>query len=129
MSYACTRTKYAYKLGAKDSAGRQWVLHSSLDDGNASPPPPPSAAQGSDPTSGVAAARALFQSKASRGQDKGTSNTHISSVLQHSRAITGISIARGDQTLLTTSSLDGKIVLWDLQSTMLNIDASNMGLR
>ena len=103
------------------------MLHSSLDDGNAPPPPPPSAASGSDPTSGVAAARALFQSKASRGQGV-TSSTQKTSALQHSRAITGISIARGDQTMLTTSSLDGKIVLWDLQSTMLSIDASNLKL-
>ena len=108
--------------------GRQWALHSSLDDGNATLSQ--LAASSSEPANGIAAARALFQSKASRGQDKVAGNSSSqASVSLHSRAITGISVAAGNQTIVTTSSLDGKTILWDLQSVMLGINASTMGLQ
>lgn len=106
------------------------MLHSSLDDGNATPSL--STALSSEPANGVAAARALFQSKSSRGQDKGAGNSSSSSqsvVSQHSRAVTGISVAAGKQTIVTTSSLDGKIILWDLQSVILGINSATMNLQ
>jgi hypothetical protein len=76
------------------------------------------------PLSGVAAARALFQSKTSRGQDKKTTDTasiNIGGSSKHSRAITGISV---HGTTLTTSSLDGKIIIWDLKLPLLTLDAA-----
>lgn len=104
------------------------MLHSSLDDANAIPPQ--STVSSAEPVIGIAAARALFQSKASRGQDKGVGNSSSqSSISLHSRAITGISVTADKQTIVTTSSLDGKIILWDLQSAILGINASTMGLQ
>lgn len=106
------------------------MLHSSLDDGNATSSL--TTASSSEPANGVAAARALFQSKSSRGQDKGAGNSSSSSqsvVSQHSRAVTGISVAAGKQTIVTTSSLDGKIILWDLQSVILGINSATMNLQ
>jgi hypothetical protein len=99
-----------------------WIFHSSLDQevsNNSS-----SIAEAA-PLSGVAAARALFQSKTSRGQDKKTADTsiHIGGSSKHSRAITGISV---HGTTLTTSSLDGKIILWDLKLPLLTLDAATL---
>lgn len=74
--------------------------------------------------SGVAAARALFQSKTSRGQDKkatDASSINIGESSKHSRAITGISV---HGTTLTTSSLDGKIIIWDLKLPLLTLDTA-----
>jgi hypothetical protein len=100
-----------------------WIFHSSLDQevSNNS-----SSITEAAPLSGVAAARAIFQSKTSRGQDKKTADTssiHLGGSSKHSRAITGISV---HGTTLTTSSLDGKIILWDLKLPLLTLDAATL---
>ena len=97
-----------------------------MDDGNTAPPPP--AHSDPEPASGAAAARAMFQNKSSRGLDKGAGGAQNMSSSLHTRAITGISVSTGKQALVTTASLDGKIILWDLQSTMLSIGAASMGM-
>lgn len=97
-----------------------------MDDGNTAPPPP--VQSDAEPASGAAAARAMFQNKSSRGQDKGAAGAQRVSASQHTRAITGISVQSGKQTIVTTASLDGKIIVWDLHSTMLSIGAATMNL-
>ena len=97
-----------------------------MDDGNTAPPPP--VQSDAEPASGAAAARAMFQNKSSRGQDKGAAGAQRVSASQHTRAITGIFVQSGKQTIVTTASLDGKIIVWDLHSTMLSIGAATMNL-
>jgi WD40 repeat protein len=96
-----------------------------LDDGNTAPPP--SVLSDAEPASGAAAARAMFQNKSSRGLDKGAAGAQKITSL-HTRAITGISVQSGNKTLVTTASLDGKIILWDLHSTMLSIGTATLNL-
>ena len=124
--------------GAKDQSGRLWTYNSTLDktspagtNSTNTPPPPPSDSTTTSTTTltGVAAARAMFQSKTSRGQDKTSTNTETISSSLHSRAITGISVKiNGKKIEVTTSSLDGKIILWDAESAVFNIGVGTLDL-
>ena len=118
--------------------------------GEATLPPPPPASSG-----GVAAARAMFQSKTSRGQDSaddhggrdaasssasGMDDSKAAGVhTVHCRAITGIARGQGQgqgqrqqggsnatTVRVTTSGMDGKLVVWDVP--MMNINAATMSL-
>ena len=67
--------------------------------------------------SSVSAARALFQNKASRGQDAGAKTDTLWT--SHTNTITGMqnmSAGDGNVTAISSSSLDGSIVVWDLVS-------------
>ena len=70
-------------------------------------------------TGGVSAARALFQNKAARGQDSKTDSDTLWTT--HENVITGIQNAsssnNGNVTHVSTSSMDGSIVIWDLFGT------------
>ena len=115
--------------GAVDQGDRLWVHHSTMDNKSRSDIPPPPPPDSSLPLSGAAAARALFQSKTSRGQDRaGVGSTLVTSLL-HSRAISGINVnSSGKQVTVTTSSLDGKIIVWDAQSILLNVNAARLNI-
>lgn len=149
--------------GAVDAAtgSRSWTQFCSLDSNVSSAPPSSSSSSsstttkgiggGSDvppATGGVAAARAMFQAKASRGQelsgdDAGAGGggsggpmddpSRLAGVSTlHCRAITGIALgtpagsAAGATLQLFTSSMDGKIVEWDVP--LLNINAATVML-
>ena len=79
--------------------------------------------QASAATGGVAAARALFQNKTTRGQDQKANNDTLWT--KHENAITAINVCSSGKniTKISTSALDGRLVIWDLPS--LEID---MGL-
>lgn len=76
---------------------------------------------------GVAAARALFAAKTSRGEDKIISPTNTT-ITVHNRVITGVFIDKKDKNTLTTSSLDGKIILWDLNTLGLTSNMVVLGI-
>lgn len=77
---------------------------------------------------GVAAARALFQNKTSRGQE--TKSTTDTLWTKHESAITCMSSCspRGSKTVtkMSTTALDGKLVIWDLQA--LDVDMSLLSI-
>ncbi len=79
--------------------------------------------QASVATGGVAAARALFQNKTTRGQDQKANNDTLWT--KHENAITAVNVCSSGKniTKISTSALDGRLVIWDLPS--LEID---MGL-
>ena len=109
----------------------------------ASLPPPQS-----DSSGGVAAARAMFQNKASRGQEQDSSsgggsstsssqaqlagsgdefsNSRLAGVsTRHCRVITGIgcwstTTSKSTQCRVCTSSMDGKLILWDVDNNTMN---------
>lgn len=84
----------------------------------------------SESSSGVSAARELFKNKTIRGQDIKSDADTIKT--KHQRAITLIQDATparktgGSVSVVSTSSLDGSLVLWDLP--MLNIKMSELQL-
>jgi len=91
----------------------EWGLYSKLDQRKEEAAAP----AGGGSNSGVAAARALFQNKAARGQEKKTEGDTLWT--QHENAITGLSnagIGGPNQVVrkVATSGLDGRLVLWDL---------------
>ena len=115
--------------GAVDQGDRLWVHHSTMDNKSKSDIPPPPPSDSSAPLSGAAAARALFQSKTSRGQDKAGGGSTPVTYLLHSRAISGIIVSKsGKQATVTTSSLDGKIIVWDAQSVLFNVNAATLNI-
>mmetsp|Transcript_12105 Transcript_12105/g.12477 ORF Transcript_12105/g.12477 Transcript_12105/m.12477 type:complete len:376 (-) Transcript_12105:76-1203(-) len=72
--------------------------------------------------SGVAAARALFQNKTSRGQDTKSEDDELWT--SHESAISDIAVV--SNSTISTAALDGRIVIWDLPT--LNISLSSLGL-
>lgn len=77
---------------------------------------------------GVSAARELFRNKTARGQD--IKNDTDTLQTRHERAITLIQDAslkagRG-VSRISTSSLDGKLIVWDLPA--LEIDMATLGI-
>ena len=76
---------------------------------------------------GVAAARAMFKSKSEKGQDiKGDSDAVWT---KHESSITGLAIAsplNEEPTVISTSALDGKVVIWDLP--LLEVDVGTMSI-
>lgn len=89
------------------AAGGTWALNRRLDERKED--------KAASATSGVSAARALFQNKTRSGQDaKADSDTLWT---QHDNAITCIanaSVSRGPVDKVSTSGLDGRLVIWDL---------------
>ena len=86
-----------------------WVLGESIDKAATTvKADAPVAATGS-----VAAARAMFKSQDSRGQAKSSSNAIKTT---HKSAITKIKRASADGSKISTTALDGKLVLWDLKT-------------
>ena len=83
-----------------------WSFGQKLDQKDTSPA---NAAVAGSAASGVGAARALFQSKTKTGQDSKADGDTLWT--KHENAITGMSLVRGNTVF--TSSLDGKVVLWD----------------
>lgn len=85
-------------------------------------------------TGGVAAARALFQNKASRGQEGPDGGKVIWT--QHENTVTQIAsaspVGSSSVTRFSTSALDGRIVMWDLNkiatSTNLAMKLSTLGI-
>ena len=80
------------------------------------------------PAGGVSAARELFRNKTVRGQDIKNDADTLKTL--HERAITLIQDAspaagRG-VTAISTSSLDGRLIVWDLPS--LEIDMASLGI-
>eukprot|EP01032_Pedospumella_encystans_P016664 gene16664-19006_t len=77
---------------------------------------------------GVSAARELFKNKTARGQDNKNDTDNIRTL--HERAITLIQDASPKSgagvTRISTSSLDGKLIEWDLPA--LEIDMATLGL-
>lgn len=77
---------------------------------------------------GVSAARELFKNKTARGQDNKNDTDTIRTL--HERAITLIQDASpkagAGVTRISTSSLDGKLIEWDLPA--LEIDMATLGL-
>lgn len=77
---------------------------------------------------GVSAARELFKNKTARGQDNKNDTDTLRTL--HERAITLIQDASlkstGGVTRISTSSLDGKLIVWDLPA--LEIDMATLGL-
>lgn len=88
--------------------------------------PDSSAAAGAN--TGVAAARALWSNKASKGQDKKQDSDTLWT--KHENVITCMTNCSGKDekvvTKVSTSSLDGRLVIWDLPS--LEIDMALLGL-
>jgi len=86
------------------------------------------AAKSNAPASGVQAARALFQNKATRGQESKQEGDELWT--KHENAITCIQRlgASTDPTCskFSTSALDGRLVVWDLPT--LEIDMRALGL-
>lgn len=82
-------------------------------------------ASASSAAGGVAAARALFQNKASRGQEKKADNDTLWT--KHENSITGLveCTAPGQKyiTKVSTSGLDGRLVVWDLPALELDMAA------
>lgn len=73
---------------------------------------------------GVAAARAMFQNKATRGQDTKSDSDILWT--KHENAITGISAVSKtpkEVNIISTSALDGRLVFWDLPSLEINMSS------
>lgn len=75
---------------------------------------------------GVSAARELFRNKTARGQDLKNDTDTLKT--RHERAITTMQIASapsasGGVTSISTTSLDGRLVVWDLPSLDINMAA------
>lgn len=85
-------------------------------------------AKSNAPASGVQAARALFQSKTTRGQESKQEGDELWT--KHENAITCIQrLAPSTDptcTSFSTSALDGRIVVWDLPT--LSIDMGALGV-
>jgi hypothetical protein len=71
----------------------------------------------------TAAARALFQSKAKLGQEKKTDSDVLKT--QHENMVTGLSIANTGNSVsrISTTSFDGKLVIWQLSDLSLDLAA------
>mmetsp|Transcript_1724 Transcript_1724/g.2701 ORF Transcript_1724/g.2701 Transcript_1724/m.2701 type:complete len:378 (+) Transcript_1724:70-1203(+) len=73
-------------------------------------------------TGGVAAARALFQNKASRGQDSSSDGDKLWTA--HEGTISDMALV--SPSVVSTAALDGRVVLWNLPQ--LHIAMASMGL-
>lgn len=74
-------------------------------------------------SSGVAAARALFQSKTSRGQESKSESDVLWT--QHEAAISDMKTLK-DPFMVSTSAMDGRVVVWNLPS--LQVQMSSLSL-
>jgi len=86
----------------------------------------PKALEAAVSTNATSAARELFKSKTTRGQDAKAENDELKSA--HESTITCICNAStaGKGHMISTSGLDGKLVIWNLPS--LEIDFARLGL-
>ena len=88
--------------------GGAWALNRKLDERKEE--------KSAGATSGVSAARALFQNKTRSGQDSKAESDMLWT--QHDNAITCIASAaaasKGPVDKISTSGLDGRLVVWDL---------------
>ncbi len=80
-------------------------------------------------TSATSAARELFKSKTTRGQDAKAENDELKTA--HESAITcmcnaSAASARNGGPVISTSGLDGKLVIWNIPS--LEINMAGLGL-
>eukprot|EP01035_Chromulina_nebulosa_P019078 gene19078-24904_t len=94
---------------------RGWTFFSFIDQKKAT--------ESSSTSSGVAAARAMFQNKVTRGQDSKSDADIIKT--KHESAITGLTIASSPNkpiSKIATSALDGRLVLWDLPTLDINLN-------
>lgn len=66
--------------------------------------------------------RALFQNKTARGQDAKSDDDELWT--SHEGAITSISVI--NRTSISTTALDGRVIVWDLPG--LNIAMASLGL-
>jgi actin related protein 2/3 complex subunit 1A/1B len=86
------------------------------------------AAKTNAPTSGVQAARALFQNKTSRGQESKAEGDELWT--KHENAITCIQrMGRSTDptcTRFSTSALDGRVVVWDLPTLQIDMRALSL---
>lgn len=75
----------------------------------------------------MAAARAMFKSKSVKGQDSKPDTDTLWT--KHESAITGLTIVspnNQEPTIISTSALDGRIVVWDLP--LLDVDVGSMSI-
>lgn len=72
-------------------------------------------------------ARALFQNKTERGQESKDDSDTLTTT--HERAVTSIRavvVSEGGVTKISTTSMDGKLVMWDLPSLEISMSALGM---
>lgn len=103
------------------TAGGGWKFFTDVDKPNTKQ------ASAAAATGGVSAARELFKSKTKLGQESKQDSDVLKTL--HTRAITGIKGASKDGakvTSVSTSSMDGKIILWNLPS--LDINMASLGI-
>mmetsp|Transcript_8408 Transcript_8408/g.16992 ORF Transcript_8408/g.16992 Transcript_8408/m.16992 type:complete len:379 (+) Transcript_8408:1-1137(+) len=84
-------------------SGSSWSFTRKLEEKKAAPKEAPKAA------TGVAAARALFQSKTSKGQDSAKKSDKL--MTTHESAISCVQVMGKGK--FSTTAMDGKIVIWD----------------
>lgn len=104
-----------------------WSIFGNLDKEESRAQASPAAGSG-----GVSAARELFRNKTVRGQDLKNDTDTLRTV--HERAVTllqdatppGAASKAGTVTRVSSSSLDGRLVVWDLPA--LDIDMATLGL-
>lgn len=75
-------------------------------------------------TSGVAAARALFQNKSSRGQESLAEGDMLWT--QHESCIRSVTRVVGSK--MATSALDGRVVVWDLSQADIGVNMASLGI-
>jgi actin related protein 2/3 complex subunit 1A/1B len=95
----------------------EWTFFSVLDKSVEASAPVASSGEG-----GVKAARELFRNKTVRGQDLKLDTDTLKTT--HDRPITGIRNALAGNkkaTKISTSGLDGKLIVWDLQALEFNL--------
>jgi hypothetical protein len=109
---------------SRSAGGWSFFCHMDKEDGK-------SGANSPAVTGGVSAARELFKNKTARGQDLKTDTDTLKTL--HERAITLIQDASLDRKVggggvsrISTSSLDGKLIVWDLPS--LELDMATLGI-
>lgn len=107
-------------------ADKEWNYLRRLDQRNEAAPDSSAASAGAN--TGVAAARALWSNKASKGQDKKQDSDTLWT--KHENVITSMANCSGKGgkgvTRVSTSSLDGRLVVWDLPN--LEIDMTLLGI-
>jgi actin related protein 2/3 complex subunit 1A/1B len=98
------------------SAGAEWTSLGFLDRKKAD--------EAKASTSGVAAARALFQNKSTRGQDAGAEGDTLWT--KHESCIRSVTRMAGSR--IATSALDGRLVVWDLAQADVGVSMASLGI-
>jgi actin related protein 2/3 complex subunit 1A/1B len=104
----------------------EWKVHGFID-GSKDDKATAEAAEGAAGGSSVSKARELFKSKTRTGQEIKTESDALKT--KHERAITGLSNATpraGNVQLVSTSSLDGRLITWNLSA--LDISLATLGI-